>query len=51
MLKKIKTVIKLNNQKTRIVSHKKIIPIISILLIIFLLYNIFFRNNELFALS
>ena len=33
------------------VNYKKAIPIISILLIIFLLYNIFFRNNELFALS
>ena len=32
-------------------NYKKAIAIISILLIIFLLYNIFFSNNNLFALS
>lgn len=51
MFKKLKARIKLNDEKAKRVSHRKVISIISILLIIFLLYNIFFRNNELFALS
>ena len=46
MFKKIKNQIKVNK-----LDYKKPIAIISILLIIFLLYNIFFRNNDLFALS
>lgn len=46
MFKKIKNKIKVNK-----LDYKKPIAIISILVIIFLLYNIFFRNNDLFALS
>lgn len=51
MFKKIKARIRLGDEKAKRISHKRVISIISILLIIFLLYNIFFRNNELFALS
>ena len=39
------------DSKIKIAYNKKAIAIISILFIIFLLYNIFFTNNDNFALS
>ena len=51
MFKKLKDKIKSSDEKVKFISYKKIVAIISILLIIFLIYNIFFRNNEIFALS
>ena len=51
MFKTIKNLIKRTDSKVKYLSYKKIIAIISILMIIFVTYNIFFRNNELLALS
>ena len=51
MFKTIKNFIKRTDSKVKYISYKKIIAIISILMIIFVTYNIFFRNNELLALS
>lgn len=51
MFKTIKNLIKRTDSKVKYISYKKIIAIISILMIIFVTYNIFFRNNELLALS
>ena len=51
MYKTIKNFIKRTDSKVKYISYKKIIAIISILMIIFVTYNIFFRNNELLALS
>lgn len=51
MFKTIKNFIKRTDSKVKYISYKKIIAIISILMIIFVTYNIFFRNNESLALS
>ena len=51
MFKTIKNFIKRTDSKVKYISYKKTIAIISILMIIFVTYNIFFRNNELLALS
>ena len=51
MFKTIKNFIKRTDSKVKYISYKKIIAIISILMIIFVTYNIFFRKNELLALS
>lgn len=51
MFKTIKNLIKRTDSKVKYISYKKIIAIISILMIIFVTYNIFFRNNESLALS
>lgn len=51
MFKTIKNLIKRTDSKVKYISYKKTIAIISILMIIFVTYNIFFRNNELLALS
>ena len=55
MLKNLKEMLNKNTNKKDIelkyVNYKRLFAIISVLLIIFLLYNIFFRNNEIFALS
>ena len=51
MFKFIKNVIKRMDNKVKYISYKKVFAIISILMIIFVTYNIFFRNSEIFALS
>lgn len=50
-INKVNQKIKLSDERVKYISYRKMFAIISILLIIFLLYNIFFRNNDLFALS
>lgn len=51
MFKSIKKLIKKADGKVKYISYKKIVALISVLMIIFVIYNIFFRNNEIFALS
>ena len=51
MFKSIKNLIKRMDSKVKYISYKKVMAIISILMIIFVTFNIFFRNNEIFALS
>ena len=51
MFKSIKNLIKKMDSRVKYISYKKVIAIISILMIIFVTFNIFFRNNEIFALS
>lgn len=47
----MKKIIKTEKMKIKIKSNIKPIIILSILLLIFITYNIFFRNNEILALS
>lgn len=50
-MSKINQKIKSSDEKVKNINYKKAFAVVSIMLIIFLLYNIFFTNNDLFALS